>query len=124
MTYGGSHARGQPTSQPQALGIQATSAAYIAVHGNAGFLTYRTRPGIEPTPSWILAGFVTAEPQQDIQSHLKGAKKPLKDRDYLGQICVFRKRNLARPWRMALRIKSKEATTAVYTKDKIDITRQ
>ena len=36
---------------------------YITAHGNAGSLTHWARQGIRPTSSWILAGFVTAEPQ-------------------------------------------------------------
>ena len=32
-------------------------------HGHAGSLTHWVRPGIEPTSSWILVRFVTAEPQ-------------------------------------------------------------
>ena len=28
---------------------------------------HRVRPGIEPVASWILVGFVSAEPQQELQ---------------------------------------------------------
>ena len=45
--------------QPQQCGIWAASATYTTVHGNAGSLTYWARPGIEPTCSWILVGFLT-----------------------------------------------------------------
>ena len=31
-------------------------------HGNAGSLTHRVRPGIEPESSWILVRFVIIEP--------------------------------------------------------------
>ena len=35
---------------------------YPTAHGNAGSLTHRVRPAIEPASSWILVGFVTTEP--------------------------------------------------------------
>ena len=35
-------------------------------HGNAESLTHWARPGIEPTCSWLLVGFVTAEPQWEL----------------------------------------------------------
>ena len=47
------------TPQPQYHQIQALSVTYTTAHGNAGSLTHWTRPGIEPTSSWILGGFVT-----------------------------------------------------------------
>ena len=37
-------------------------------HSNAGSLTHRARPWIEPTSSWILVRFVTSEPQWEHQS--------------------------------------------------------
>ena len=49
--------------KPQQSGIQAASATYTTAHSNAKSLTHWERPGIELEPSWILAGFVTAEPQ-------------------------------------------------------------
>ena len=45
--------------QPQQSQIQATSVTFSTAHGNAGFLTQWLRPGIEPTSSWILVGFIT-----------------------------------------------------------------
>ena len=33
---------------------------------NTKSLTYWTRPGIKPTSSWILVGFITAEPQWEL----------------------------------------------------------
>ena len=36
-------------------------------HGNARFLTHGERPGIKPTSSWVLVGFVTTEPCQELQ---------------------------------------------------------
>ena len=52
-----------PTPQPQQCGIWAKSANCTTAHGKAGSLTHWMRPGIEPTSSWIPAGFLTAEPQ-------------------------------------------------------------
>ena len=57
----------QPTPQPQPCQIRAMSATYTTAHGNSRSLTYWARPGIEPTSSWILVGFVTAELQQELQ---------------------------------------------------------
>ena len=64
MASGGSQARGlsnwsyscRPTPQPQQHGIRATSAIYTAAHGDA--LTHWARPGIEPTTSSFLVGFI------------------------------------------------------------------
>ena len=36
---------------------------HTAAHGNAGSVTRWARPGIKPMSSWILGGFVTAEPR-------------------------------------------------------------
>ena len=36
--------------------------------GNAGSLTHWARPGIKPVSSWILARFVSAEPQWELRS--------------------------------------------------------
>ena len=40
--------------------------AYTTAHGKAESLTHCERPGIEPTSSWILLGFVTAEPPWEL----------------------------------------------------------
>ena len=74
--YGSSQARDQSCSHQPMLQqhrirttsatyttAQAASVTYTAAHSNAGSLTHRVRPGIEPTSSWILVGFITAEPQ-------------------------------------------------------------
>ena len=50
--------------QPQQRGIWAASETYTRAHGNDGYLTARS--GIEPASSWILVGFVTTEPQQEL----------------------------------------------------------
>ena len=39
-------------------------------HRNARSLTHGARPGIEPTSSWILVRFVTAEPQWELQLYI------------------------------------------------------
>ena len=39
--------------------IRAVPANYTTAHGNAGSFTHWARPGIEPTSSWTLAGFLT-----------------------------------------------------------------
>ena len=56
----------QPTPQPQQRQTQAASATYTTAHGNTKSLTHWARPGIEPASSWILVGFVTAEPWQEL----------------------------------------------------------
>ena len=47
--YGGSQARG-PTGT--------VAASLDQSHHNAGSLTHSVRPGIQPTSSWILVGFI------------------------------------------------------------------
>ena len=65
MAYGGSQAGGsnwscshQPMPEPQQRGIQATSVTYTTAHGNAGSLTHRARPRIEPATPLFLVGLV------------------------------------------------------------------
>ena len=43
-----------------------TATTYARAHGNSRSLTQWARPGIEPAFSWILAGFISAEPQQEL----------------------------------------------------------
>ena len=58
----------RPPSKPQQLGVQAVSATYTMAHGNArSLLTHWARPGTKLEPSWILIGFVTSEPQVELQ---------------------------------------------------------
>ena len=54
--------------QPQQHRIWAASVTYTTARSKAGSLTHWTRPGIKPasTSSWILVGFVTAEPQREL----------------------------------------------------------
>ena len=77
MAHGGSQARDP---------IRAAAANPHHSHSNAGSqpylqptlqlttmpdpLTYRVRPGIEPTSSWISVGFITAEPQLELRNVL------------------------------------------------------
>ena len=51
--------------QPQQHEIWAMSVTYTTAHSNARSLTHWVRPGIEPASSWILAGFITTEPEQE-----------------------------------------------------------
>ena len=63
--YGSSQARPPllwPRPQPQHWWIRATSVTYTTMHGNTRSWTHWVRPGIEPPSSWILVGFITAEP--------------------------------------------------------------
>ena len=60
--------------QPQQRGIQATSVTYTTAQGNNGFLTYWARPEIEPVSSWILARFVSHEPQRELPKLLNRLK--------------------------------------------------
>ena len=53
--YGSSQTRGQ-------IGDVATVAT---AHSNTGSLTHWARPEIKPAASWILVGFITAEPQRE-----------------------------------------------------------
>ena len=61
----------RPTPQPQQCQIPAASATYTTAHGNVGSLTHWARPEIESSSSWILVGFVTAEPQPEFLKYLK-----------------------------------------------------
>ena len=60
--YGISKARGQ---------IGATAAGLHHSHSSSRSLTHWARPGIKPTFSWILVGFVTAEPWQELPGQFK-----------------------------------------------------
>ena len=46
----------------QNVSFWAESATYTTAHGNARSLTHWVRPGIKPTSSCILVGFITVEP--------------------------------------------------------------
>ena len=73
MAYGSPQTRGCIKAAAASLyhshsnsGIWASSMTYTPVHGNTGSLTHWVRPGIKPTTSWILVGFITTEPQWEI----------------------------------------------------------
>ena len=53
--------------QPQQHHIQAVSATHTTAFTNTGSLTGWVGPGIEPVSSWILVGFISAEPQWKLQ---------------------------------------------------------
>ena len=55
-----------PTPQPEQRQIQATSATYTAAHSDTGSLTHCARPGIEPTTSWFLVGFISTVPRWEL----------------------------------------------------------
>ena len=57
-------------AQLQQHKIQASSSTYTIAHRNAGSLTHRAKPGIEPTTSWFLVGFVSTAPQRELLPHL------------------------------------------------------
>ena len=46
--------------------IWAASAAYTTAHGNARSLTYRAKPGIKPSTSWLLGKVISAAPLQEL----------------------------------------------------------
>ena len=50
--------------------IWVSTSTYTTAHGNAGSLTHRARPEIEPASSWILVGFITTEPQWELPYHV------------------------------------------------------
>ena len=58
------------TPEPQQPRIWAASATYTTAHSNAGSLTHWERPGIKPTSSGILVGFISAVPQQELSAVL------------------------------------------------------
>ena len=55
-----------PQSQQCQIWAAPSAATYTTAHGNAESLTNWTRPGIKPASSWILVGFLTTEPQQEL----------------------------------------------------------
>ena len=74
MTYGRSQAKGGIRDVAAALHhshsnvVSELHLQYITVRGNAGSLIQRARPGIERASSWILLGFITAEPPWELLS--------------------------------------------------------
>ena len=60
----------QPQPPPQQCQIQAASMTYTTAYGNTGSSTHWARPGIKPTSSLMLVGFVSAQPQQELLKYL------------------------------------------------------
>ena len=56
----------QPTPQPQQRRIQAASSTYTTAHSNAKSLAHCAKPGIEPTTSWFLDGFIFDVPLREL----------------------------------------------------------
>ena len=54
--------------QPYHHQIQAMAATYITAHGNTRSLTHWARPGIRPTTSSFLVGFISPMPQWELLS--------------------------------------------------------
>ena len=52
--------------EPHQCQIWAESVTYITTHNNAGSLTHGARPGIKPSTSWFLVGFVSTEPRREL----------------------------------------------------------
>ena len=72
--YGGSQARDWIRATAARLrhsrsNVGSASVTYTTAHSNAGCLTHLSRPGIEPVSSWIIVGFVTAEPQWELLTY-------------------------------------------------------
>ena len=59
--YGSSQANGQ---------IGAAAASLYHSHSNAGSLLHWVTPAINPMSSWILVGFITAEPWREFLGHI------------------------------------------------------
>ena len=64
----------RPTPQPQQCQIQATSVTYTTAHSNTGSLTHWTRPGVKPTSSWTLVGWVRMGTPRFILAAVPGFK--------------------------------------------------
>ena len=74
MAYGSSQSRGRigaaaatyatATAMPDPT--QATFVTYTTAYGNTRSLNHGVGPGIKPESSWILIGFLTAEPQWEL----------------------------------------------------------
>ena len=55
-----------PTPQPQQRQIRGASMTYTTIQGSTRSLTHWARPGMEPTTSRFLVGFVSAAPWQEL----------------------------------------------------------
>ena len=76
--YGSSQARGPtnqsysywPTPHPQQHRIPGMSVTHTTAHGHARSLTHWASLGIKPTTSWLLVGFFSTEPRQELWDNL------------------------------------------------------
>ena len=82
MVYGSSQDRGQIQTaavglqpQPQQHQIQAASMICALACGSAGSLTHWPMPGIKPTSSWMLVGFLTCWATLGTPDFLNGVLK-------------------------------------------------
>ena len=69
--YESSQARGwigAPSACLHHIRIWAAPETYTTAQGSARSLTHWVRPRMEPTTSWLLVSFVTAEPRQELLS--------------------------------------------------------
>ena len=69
MAHGGSQARGRIGAAAASLHHSHSnmgSEPHTTAHGNGGSLTHWASPGIEPTTSWFLVGFVSPEPRWEL----------------------------------------------------------
>ena len=91
----------QPIPEPQQHGIWAASSTYTTAHSNTGSLTHWARPGIDPTTSWFLVGFVNhcatmgtpnwvTSVQQKLKKHYKLTIINKKRKEYVIVLGVMR----------------------------------
>ena len=81
--------RCRPIPQPQQLGIQAASETHTTAPGNAGSLTHRARPGMEPATSWIIVRFVSAAPHREPPVSRSFFRQLYKDNREYACTCVY-----------------------------------
>ena len=78
----------QPMPEPQQHQIRAASATYTTAHDNAGSLTYRVRPVIEPATSWFLVGFVSTAQQWELHISYYKYRSPFGGKKVVG-CCAY-----------------------------------
>ena len=66
------HSHGNSRSEPHLWPIPQLTATYTIAHTRS--LTHWMRPGIKPASSWVLAGFVTVEPQGELLEIISNEK--------------------------------------------------
>ena len=65
------------------------SVTYTTACGSAGPLTHRVRPGMEPVSSWILVGFFTTDPGQELLEFALFDSGVCSWQYYFEKICLF-----------------------------------